>query len=94
MSYKIGQGYLGSGSLQVSTANQELVPNPPSNWTVKYNLYKFSFDNTNPCSIRINGGSPIHLRGGQGFEVTHVDAPIWSFVIVEAGIEYNWIGAW
>lgn len=94
MSFRIGQGYIGSDSLKTSVAGAEIIPNVPSNWTGKYNLYKFSFDNAEqPCSVKINGGNQIYLKAGQGFEIQKEDAPIWSFVIVEAGIKYNFIGA-
>jgi hypothetical protein len=93
--FRIGQGYIGTDSLKTSTANQECIPSVPVNWTGRYNLYKFSFDNADQsCSVKINGGSPIYLKAGQGFEIQKEDAPIWSFVIVEAGISYNWIGAY
>lgn len=94
MGFRIGQGYLGNPSLQTSTANKEVLPNPPVGWTGKYNCYKFSFDNDQPCTVKINNGSPIYLRGGQGFETKKEDAPIWSFIIVEAGITYNFVAAY
>jgi hypothetical protein len=95
MGFRIGVGYLGSPSLETSTANKEVIPNSPVGWTGRYNLYKFSFDNAEQaCSVKINGGSPIYLKAGQGFEIQKEDAPIWSFVIVEAGVSYNWIGAY
>lgn len=94
MSYIKGSGYIGSPSIQVSAANQEIIPSPPSHWTTKYNFYKFSFYNEQSCTVRINGGNPIFLRANQGFNIDLHDAPIWSFVIVEPNIHYNWIGAY
>jgi hypothetical protein len=94
MSYIIGSGYIGSLSVQVSTANQEIIPSPPSHWSTKYKLYKFSFYNEQNCTVKINGGSPIFLRANQGFNIDLHDAPIYSFVIVEPNISYNWIGAY
>ena len=91
-----GNGYLGSSSPQVSKANQELIPAPPSNkgWTYGYKLYKFSFNNEEDVTIIINGDARIYLKAGQGFEIDQGDAPISSFVIVEPSKNYNWIGAY
>lgn len=38
MSYIIGSGYIDIPSVQVSTANQEIIPSPPSHWSTKYNF--------------------------------------------------------
>jgi hypothetical protein len=43
--------------------------------------------------VKINGSGAIPLRAGQGFESGVEDAKIKSFIIVESGIDYNWIGA-
>lgn len=89
-----GNGYLGSPSMQPSSANQELVPAPPANWTYGYKLKKFSFNNEQNCTVRINGAVTIFLKAGQGFEVSHDDFPITSFKIVEANVTFNWIGSY
>ncbi|MEH7116041.1 hypothetical protein V7128_01280 [Neobacillus vireti] len=93
---RIGNGYLGSDSLKTSVANAEIIPTPPSNYSLgkKYNFYKFAYMNDQDCSVYINEStSAIFLRAGQGFETNESDAPIYSFKIVEAGITYNWLGA-
>lgn len=90
-----GHGYIGSDKLETtSTPNTEVIPEPPSNWTNGYSLYKFAFLNNQDCTIKINGGDPIFLRANQGFNMDRIDQPIKSFVVVEEGITYNWIGAW
>lgn len=95
MGFRIGHGYMGSSNLQTSTANQELVPSAPEGWiNSKLYFYKFSFDNGSDCHVKINGGSPIYLKAGQGFEMNEIDAQIYSFVIVESGIQFNWIGTY
>jgi hypothetical protein len=94
MGMRLGTGYMGSSSLQTSTANQEIVPSKPSNWTLGFSFYKFSFDNDQACSVKINGGNPIYLRDGQGFECTEIDSPITSFIVVDSGISFNWIAAY
>lgn len=88
-----GSGYLASPELEISTANQQIVPNKPSHWTVGYKLYKFSFMNDQATKVIINNKTTAYLRAGQGFEMEIGDAPIYSFVIVDAEISYNWIGA-
>ncbi|MBD1379238.1 hypothetical protein [Metabacillus arenae] len=93
MGFRLGTGYIGSPSILISSANEECIPEPPSHWNKKYSLYKFTFSNSGACSIKVNNGSPIYIADGQGFSIEKEDAPITSFVIVEAGVSYNWIGA-
>lgn len=94
-SYRIGSGYKGTPSIQTSTANQEIIPPTPAGWSgVKLSFYKFSFQNKANCTVKINGGDPIYLEADDGFEVNLEDAPITSFVIVEAGIQFKFIGAY
>ncbi|MCY7948992.1 hypothetical protein P8891_11265 [Bacillus atrophaeus] len=94
MSLRFGSGYIGSPSIETSTSNHEVIPSPPSNWTMKYSLYKFSFSNEQECHVSINGGSPIYLRAGQGFQMDIKDQPIMSFKIFEPDIAYNYMGAY
>lgn len=96
MGFRLGNGYIGSDSVKTSTSNQEVIPSPHAqlNWTTKYNLYKFSFMNLQPCTVEINGGNPIYLEAEMGFEMNHIDTPVYSFVIVESGISYYWLGAY
>jgi hypothetical protein len=94
MAFRIGIGYLGSSSLQTSTANAEILPSSPSDWTIPYNFYKFSFKNDQDCHIIINGGNQIFIRANQGFEMDEMDKPITSFKIAESSITYNWVGTY
>lgn len=91
-----GNGYLGSSKLETSSANQEIVPQPPShlNWTSGYKLYKFSFSNRQATQVIINNATTIYLEAGQGFEMETGDASIYSFIIVEPDITFNWIAAY
>jgi hypothetical protein len=94
MSRIIGSGYIGSPSLQTSTANQEIIPTKPAGWTHGYNLYKFSFMNDQDCVVVINNLAPIFLRAGQGMNVDNMDSPVWSFKITTSGITFNFVGAY
>lgn len=85
-------GYIGSGAMTTSTANQELIPSAPSDWTFGYKLLKVSFLNLSDCSIKINNGSPIVLKAYEGFSTEIGDAQISSFVVVESGTECVFIG--
>ena len=89
-----GNGYLGSNKIETSVANKEIIPipSPSKNWTNGYNLYKFSFNNEQDCTVIINKEATIFLKAGQGFEVADGDKPVSSFVIKENNIKYNWIG--
>jgi hypothetical protein len=88
-----GVGYVGTDSIKTSTSNQEIIPSPPSAWNQEYKLYKFSFSNQQDCHVSINGGNQIFLPANQGFECDETDAPIYSFIIIESGISYNFLGA-
>lgn len=86
---------IGTGKVEVSSANEELIPKSPENWTnERYTFRKFSFINNNACTVEINGGKPIFLDEYRGFESGHDDEPIRSFIVVESGIEYTWIGSY
>jgi hypothetical protein len=92
---KFGSGYIGTPTLQTSTANQELVPTPPSTYPYKnYCLYRMSFLNDQDCTIILNGTTTLFLRAGQGFESNSDDLGITSFVIKEAGITYNFVAGY
>lgn len=92
--FSIGNGYIGSASLQTSTTNMELIPSKPAGWSDGYKLYKFSFVNDQACHVVVNGKWNLYLRDGQGFNIELGDKHITSFVIVEGGITFNWIGAY
>ena len=96
MPYRIGSGYLGSSQIKTTTSpNTEIIPDTPAGWSFpKYQFYKFSFFNYQPCTVKINNGEPIYLQAEQGFQSDYMDAPIFSFVIQEAGVQYQWIGAY
>lgn len=82
---QIGGKFYGSPSLQISEDNQELVPD-------KVAFYKFSFSPKSDCTVKINNSEPILIESELGFNMNQVDAYISSFIILESGIEYSWIG--
>ncbi|MGN7324775.1 hypothetical protein ACTHPT_13995 [Bacillus altitudinis] len=90
----LGSGYKGSSKLEsTNSENFEIVP-PDSQGSKKITqFYKFQFRNDQDCSVSINHGEPIFIRAGDGFSMDHIDAPIFSFVIKEKGIQYNFAGA-
>lgn len=92
--YRLGSNFIGSSKITTSEANHQVVPSPPSNWSKGYNFYRFTFHNTTPCTVKINDDSPIFLRGGQGINTDIYDAPIRSFVIIEPGIQFNWMAGY
>jgi len=90
-----GNGWKGSQSITTSTANKELVPDSPPEWiNVKFGFYKFEFRNLQSCTIKVNDSSPIFLNAEQGFTSDSKDALITSFIVVESGVQYQWIGAY
>lgn len=91
-----GSGYLASENLQTSVAGQQIIPNPPSNWSMGYHLYKFSFMNVDQdCHVLMNDNpTQKYLVAGMGVNVDQIDAPIYSFKILEDGIKFCWFGAY
>lgn len=90
---------MGSRELSTSTAMQEVVPNKPDNWSVAMRFIEFSFVNSQDCHVILNGKSKldgednkIFLRANQGLNISEKDVNVDSFIIVEDGIEYNWVG--
>lgn len=89
---RLGSGFIGSSVLKTSVANEQLIPTPPSNYYRKqYSCYRFSFLNDQNCTVIANG-TELFLRAGQGFETDENDVEIYSFIVKEAGITYNFIG--
>jgi hypothetical protein len=92
MAHRIGNGFLSSDGVETSVANQEIIPSPPANFTKPYSLYKFTFYNLAPVNVKINDQFTIFLDAYQNFEIEEIDKPIVSFEILDAGVQYNWIG--
>lgn len=91
MANRQGSGFIASNTLKTSTANLEIIPTPPSTYyKKKYGCYRMSFLNDQDCTVIVNG-TEIFLRAGQGFETNEVDAEIYSFIIKESGITYNFV---
>ena len=91
---QIGRGYKGSPYIETSTTMHQVVPPKPEGWSLGYNFYKFSFVNNMDCTVIINNQSEIFLPITQGFNIDENDAPIYSFVIKESGVTYNFVGAY
>ncbi|MCM3110021.1 hypothetical protein [Lederbergia lenta] len=87
---RLGSDYIGSEALEVSVANKDIIQETSK----RYNLYKFSFINDSDCTVVVNDKARLFLRANQGFSIDEVDSPIWSFKVVEDGIQYNWLGAY
>lgn len=86
MSYRIGNGYKGSSSLQTSVAEQEIIPSG-------YTFYKFNFVPDEDCTVIVNG-EEIYWRAGCVWGTEPVDAPITSFKVKEAGKHFLWAGGY
>ncbi len=98
---RYGSGYIGSENLQTSIAMQEVMPNLTHDGLRLNSLYSFAFVNTESCHVIINGkkgtgegGVTIYLAEAQGFSTVLGDSPIHSFIVVESGIHFNWLGAY
>lgn len=87
----MASGFIGSGT-EPSKANQELIAKP-AGWSFAPECYQISFYNAEACTVKVNGAL-IPLRAEQGFETDIDDVKIKSFIIVEEGIEFNFVGAY
>lgn len=89
----IGNGYLASEELKVSVANEEVIPSPPAElrWTRGYMCGKFEWMNDQDATVIINGKVRAFIRAGQGFAIGVGSQPIYSFVIENAGVTYNYL---
>jgi len=87
--------FIGSGAMQNSGAgNHEVVPAAPADWSNnRYHLKSLSFLNSQACTIRVNDSDEIYLEANQGLAV-EADKfnMINSFIVVDAGVDYQWIG--
>ena len=82
--------YLGSSAIMTSTTNQEIVQ---TQLVAPYtSLGKFTFINDGVCHVLVNNSLPILLRANQGFYSEQSDYRISSFIIIDAGITFSWIG--
>lgn len=86
--------YRGSEELLTSVAGENIIPEGEENWTYSPIRFKdFAFMNTTDCTVKVNEGKPIFLKANQGFQYMGNDKNyIDSFIIVESGIEYQFIG--
>lgn len=80
---RLGLKYIGSSQMETSVANEEIVTET---------CYKFSIMVENDCTASINKSEPIFIKAGVGFSNNQVDAAIYSFKILEDGIQYFWVG--
>ncbi len=88
----LGNGYIGSASIETSTStNHEVLPPKPSDWENGYKCSKFDFINDQDCIVLINNETRIYLRAGQGISIGEKSKPITSFIIEEQDITYNYI---
>ena len=90
----MGAGYKGSSDLMNSgNGNLEIIPvNPDSN--KRYNFYKFSFKSrTVPVRFKINNDETIFLDEPI-FSIDRLDSPIHSFIVLDANVDFSWIGAY
>lgn len=80
-------GFSGSPQVETSIGDDELVQ-------TGFVYHKFSFLNLQDCQIKVNGSDEIFLNAGQGFATDEQDVSVKSFVIVQPGIKFNWVGSY
>jgi len=89
--------YFGSPSIVTSTGNQELIQafkQNPNGRNIKANI--FNFIPNADCTVKINGSDAISFKAGKEFIIdigaNPVHKSIWSFIIVESGIQFWYMG--
>lgn len=94
--FRVGSGYIGSSDILVtSQTNTEIIPIEPKSIPYsKCHCYKFSFIAQQPCHFVINGTTRLFREANVGFETDSIDAEIYSFVIEESGVNYQFTGAY
>jgi|GEM_PF-1370041 len=104
---KLTGGYDGSPSILTSTASLEIIPQPisvvgtavptfksPYLNSIHVNktcFYEFSFYNTQACHVKINGENLVYLAAGENWAIDETNTMIWSFIIIDSGINYTWV---
>ncbi|MNK77589.1 hypothetical protein D3C87_971950 [compost metagenome] len=81
----MGVGY--NGGRGRSTDNQDILSDFP-----KRKYYKLNFINAQACTIKVNDSNPIPCPAQLGFSMDVNDAGVYSLVIVEPGIDFEWRG--
>lgn len=90
---------VGCDNLQISVGGEDIIPKIPSTWSVPIRFINFSFMNQEACTIILNGKSKltgqdnkIYLMANQGLNIFDDDVDVESFIIVEDGVPYNFVG--
>ena len=85
---------IGSDSVQTSKENTELVTYLGKNGDYKEpdKLKTLSFTCKQDCHVKINESDNIFVPENATLDFDSNDEKIYSFVIVEPGIEYLWMG--
>ncbi len=86
---------IGSETVESSGAGMKnIIENAPADWTLPYKFRVFKFYNETDCTVIVNGSNPIFIMGNMGFESHSILGypEIYEFIIVEAGINYNYYG--
>lgn len=83
---------IGSSAVETSVAGVEILPDAISveGWSIGYKLREFSLNNTQACTVSINGEAAIYLTAGQGINLNSL--MVTSVKIMENSINYNWMG--
>lgn len=92
--YVEGNYFGASGASLTSTANKEIIQQHKKGGDSddKIIAVKFFFENTQACTVKINGADAIGIPAGEGFAIDETYPPIATFVIVESGITYSYYG--
>lgn len=79
----------GASNKLTSTANQDIAVYKRTGMTNPEIFKKFEFFNYKDCHVKVNGGESVFLPANFGIELNF---DVTSFVIVETGIEFIWVG--
>lgn len=78
--------------LTTTQVEEEIIPNQPNG--EPYPFYSFDFINEEECMVSVNESEFFRLGANQGLRFGIHDPIIYSFIIKEEGITYNFIGGY
>ena len=55
---------------------------------------EFYFYNLTDCHVKINGSDSIYLKSNQNFEIDESNPAVWSFIVVDADVQFSWLGVY
>ncbi len=82
-------GITGTPTITNNIIGNELLPEPPDNWTTRAIFNYLEITINKGCRLSINNSNPIYFRQGRHV-LSH--GKIWSVKIIDVDVSFSWIG--